>query len=629
MFRAIVKSRTDLQGPQIADFPILEATISEDKTQKATSNFTVINFSDEIQNGDIIGVYDGTGKFYYWGVITSKGEDIETRYHSGIRVRKIECSQFDSIYDDEQLLVAQTSANQKAFYNRHSVSEIIDFYLTSKELGFLTIANTMSATFSPVFSGYSDIGLKNMYKGIIHEVIDDPIDSATADDRIYDHVPYPLEKNTINLEDFLHESFENYRRIIRPYIVSVPNVPSEYQPVLYIESDGTGQYIDTGISPSSYLNTLRIELDAQFTDLELASTYTGLLSSGYYNQTATSRRNILIGLRNDGTFRILNGAQASTGISMGAADNKRHLFVIDQIGKYYKLNNYSSFTTTVNASLVKNIILFAYINADTSGAPISYYCPGRIYRCRILNNNIPIRDFIPCFRKSDSTVGLYDAIEGVFYSNAGSTGSFIAANRSFDKSIHVAIFNPNKTIPYDYGNREWDYREKILFDSWEQISDVNITDEDVETNTLAIYDANGSTLRGVFTVLKDGTIQQMEAGVEYADRYGAGKTAYVFDATNAIKDLAQANIPASQFNHKIEFSISFNKEYSFEDFNLGQPIKFYSKARPGKVYESALTAWSYSINQNSEKITNAKFTLGNARNNLTSKINLIVKKKKK
>ena len=35
----------------------------------------------------------------------------------------------------------------------------------------------------------------------------------------------------------------------------------------------------------------------------------------------------------------------------------------------------------------------------------------------------PIRNFVPCYRKSDNVIGLYDTVEGVFYTNAG-TGSF-------------------------------------------------------------------------------------------------------------------------------------------------------------------------------------------------------------
>jgi hypothetical protein len=36
-----------------------------------------------------------------------------------------------------------------------------------------------------------------------------------------------------------------------------------------------------------------------------------------------------------------------------------------------------------------------------------------------------VREFMPCIRKSDGAVGLYDFVEGVFYHNEG-TGTFVA-----------------------------------------------------------------------------------------------------------------------------------------------------------------------------------------------------------
>ena len=59
---------------------------------------------------------------------------------------------------------------------------------------------------------------------------------------------------------------------------------------------------------------------------------------------------------------------------------------------------------------------------------------GKIYSCQILDNEQLIRNFIPCYstttvtdvdRKecSAGTVGLYDTVEGKFYTNQG-TGKF-------------------------------------------------------------------------------------------------------------------------------------------------------------------------------------------------------------
>ena len=48
---------------------------------------------------------------------------------------------------------------------------------------------------------------------------------------------------------------------------------------------------------------------------------------------------------------------------------------------------------------------------------------GRLYSCTICENSNYCRNFIPCYRKSDNKLGLYDLVEGKFYTNQG-TGDF-------------------------------------------------------------------------------------------------------------------------------------------------------------------------------------------------------------
>ena len=48
----------------------------------------------------------------------------------------------------------------------------------------------------------------------------------------------------------------------------------------------------------------------------------------------------------------------------------------------------------------------------------------KIYTFKIWTNNTLVRDYIPCFRLSDGTVGLYDKVSDTFFENAGS-GNFL------------------------------------------------------------------------------------------------------------------------------------------------------------------------------------------------------------
>ena len=48
----------------------------------------------------------------------------------------------------------------------------------------------------------------------------------------------------------------------------------------------------------------------------------------------------------------------------------------------------------------------------------------KIYYQKIWNNDVLIRNFIPCYRKSDDKPGMYDTVNDTFYTNAG-TGEFV------------------------------------------------------------------------------------------------------------------------------------------------------------------------------------------------------------
>ena len=48
----------------------------------------------------------------------------------------------------------------------------------------------------------------------------------------------------------------------------------------------------------------------------------------------------------------------------------------------------------------------------------------RLYKLKMWTDDILVRDFIPCYRKSDNVVGMYDLVNGKFYTNEG-TGEFV------------------------------------------------------------------------------------------------------------------------------------------------------------------------------------------------------------
>ena len=62
--------------------------------------------------------------------------------------------------------------------------------------------------------------------------------------------------------------------------------------------------------------------------------------------------------------------------------------------------------------------------ALNAGNYADYYCSAKFKEIQIYENDILVRDFIPCIRKQDNKPGLYDIVNNVFYTNQG-TGEFL------------------------------------------------------------------------------------------------------------------------------------------------------------------------------------------------------------
>ena len=188
--------------------------------------------------------------------------------------------------------------------------------------------------------------------------------------------------------------------------VYLPNLrlPSEYQEVEYIQSswdwDNTWQYINTLLSIQNW-QSLKVEIDFQ-----------------YLNNT-TAERDIFayyVDSTNDYIlwfkwwfFWILNSSTnwtlTTTRTPNTYSTNTRYKVIAEW--------------TTKNSS--KSPFLFAsnWGNDNLWDWDIS----AKLYYCKVRQNNVLVRDFIPCYRKSDSVIWLYDLVNNQFYTNSW-TGTF-------------------------------------------------------------------------------------------------------------------------------------------------------------------------------------------------------------
>lgn len=182
-------------------------------------------------------------------------------------------------------------------------------------------------------------------------------------------------------------------------------LPAGYKRLEYIQSSAEGTYINLNIAPAS--NNLKIVADAQPTVASSANNVLWQINTSY----VTSGETLQFGLFSSNWQLHMPGIFA-TGTT--AASTVRRRIAMTAIGTNWELNGVagSGTNTYVNTGAWRNnVITVARGNHKHYGYEI--YFAGKLQRL-----------LIPAMNAS-GTIGMYDAITGTFYANAGS-GSYAA-----------------------------------------------------------------------------------------------------------------------------------------------------------------------------------------------------------
>ena len=202
-------------------------------------------------------------------------------------------------------------------------------------------------------------------------------------------------------------------------------VSTKYTRLEYIESTGT-QYIDTGFKPN---NNTRVIFSGYNTSSSSGWTF-GAWDSSSSNQYAFS----CLGTY---SFRYGSTNTSLTTVPVGALE-------VDFNKNRYSMNGTTGTLSSQTFSCSYTMYLFA-INA--AGSVSSGKFTGRIYSCRIYNNGILVRDYIPALR-SDGIAGLYDAENDAFYASSG-TSNFIAGEAAAEIIGTQTSVTESYKIPFD------------------------------------------------------------------------------------------------------------------------------------------------------------------------------------
>lgn len=188
--------------------------------------------------------------------------------------------------------------------------------------------------------------------------------------------------------------------------VPAPKLPSGYTELEYIQSSGT-QYIDTGFKPNQDSRVV-----TKFDMIQTDTAWRKLWGSG------SGSYGLDFALWNAGTTKLQSYYGTKTNNTVPITDMSLNVDANKNIWKY------SGETITFD----KNNFTCAYsmyiFNVNKDDNP--KYLPGmmKLYLFKIYDNDVLVRDFIPC-KNPSGTIGLYDSVNNQFYQNAG-TGTFIA-----------------------------------------------------------------------------------------------------------------------------------------------------------------------------------------------------------
>ena len=99
-------------------------------------------------------------------------------------------------------------------------------------------------------------------------------------------------------------------------------------------------------------------------------------------------------------------------------DNDIHTVVTDSSSWLYKDWTLLMSWTSVDRSSSYPLLIFAFSESDAANA--KWFMKWRIYMVKIISANTLYRHYIPCYRKSDGVIGMYEIVTDTFKVNAWS-----------------------------------------------------------------------------------------------------------------------------------------------------------------------------------------------------------------
>lgn len=280
------------------------------------------------------------------------------------------------------------------------------------------------------------------------------------------------------------------------------SLPSGYTRLEYIESTGT-QYIDAGFKAD--VNT-RCVIDAQLSPEQIENTYGVWVLFGNYDFDKFAAI-LNASTKRYGTVRLTRTRLFST----ACVGNDRMQLDYNKSQATIKINGIEEQIDAYNAASLQadtNIFIFA---GNVNDEPAAHTVM-KVYSCQIYDNDVLIRDFVPCLAPS-GTAGLYDLANGVFYGAAAGdpliAGPILILIPDPPGNLSAESDNGTNTLTWDESENADGYRvyeNGVLIADTQQTS-LSAASEPYSVNIYSVtaYNEDGESEPAVIRVYTSGS----------------------------------------------------------------------------------------------------------------------------
>lgn len=374
-------------------------------------------------------------------------------------------------------------------------------------------------------------------------------------------------------------------------------LPQEYRQVEYIEATG-GQYLEIDYIASSITTTKG--------SFQLTNVDEGRSLFGSRESNKSGGLSYALNWGGELPYKYYNSfnRSASSSLTDKEIDLDKHTFEKAKNKLYIDGELIHTVTNTIFTTPY-NMIVFGC----NSNGQVGYLSKAKIFNIQFYDDDILMVDLIPCYRKLDEIIGMYDLVTGNFYTNQG-TGVFLRGEEiypTFDNPIEINnvgkfttknLLNLN-SVYTDYVNDEGGITytnddfgnviSKNMYEEWKEntqytfSANYELTNSDNNRVCLLVDYTDGTSksywnvLGGQFTGDKEGFgFSTTEAGKTVKLMrlsYATGNRTMNVKLTNMqLEEGAEATESEPYHKYKIPIKVSCNGEEKIVNIYLDNPL---------------------------------------------------------